>query len=92
MPRLFTALELPERIAAQMALARGGVVGAIDLQPIPGSPGERVYRALDHLFFDSGVMLRPAGDTIELNPPLIVSEDQISEIMEKVGSAVKAAA
>src|SRR5271154_4097933 len=28
MPRLFTALELPERVAGQMALARGGVVGA----------------------------------------------------------------
>ena len=24
MPRLFTALELPERVAGQMALARGG--------------------------------------------------------------------
>ena len=33
MPRLFTALELPERIAGQMALARGGVVGARWLEP-----------------------------------------------------------
>ena len=32
MPRLFTALELPERVAGQMALARGGVVGARWLQ------------------------------------------------------------
>ncbi len=33
MPRLFTALELPERVAAWMALMRGGIVGARWLQP-----------------------------------------------------------
>jgi RNA 2',3'-cyclic 3'-phosphodiesterase len=33
MPRLFTALELPERVMSQMALARGGVVGARWLDP-----------------------------------------------------------
>ena len=33
MPRLFTALELPERAAFQLALMRGGVVGARWLEP-----------------------------------------------------------
>jgi 2'-5' RNA ligase len=33
MPRLFTALELPETVARQMALARGGVAGARWLEP-----------------------------------------------------------
>jgi RNA 2',3'-cyclic 3'-phosphodiesterase len=33
MPRLFTALELPEAVAGQLALARGGVVGARWLEP-----------------------------------------------------------
>jgi RNA 2',3'-cyclic 3'-phosphodiesterase len=33
MPRLFTALELPEAIVGQLALARGGVVGARWLEP-----------------------------------------------------------
>jgi beta-alanine--pyruvate transaminase len=37
-------------------------------------------------------MIRPAGDTIELTPPLIVSEGQIGEIMDKVGASIKAAA
>jgi 2'-5' RNA ligase len=32
-PRLFTALELPEGVARQLALARGGVVGARWLDP-----------------------------------------------------------
>jgi RNA 2',3'-cyclic 3'-phosphodiesterase len=33
MPRLFTAIELPERVVGQMALMRGGVVGARWLEP-----------------------------------------------------------
>lgn len=33
MPRLFTALELPETIVGQLALMRGGVVGARWLEP-----------------------------------------------------------
>jgi RNA 2',3'-cyclic 3'-phosphodiesterase len=33
MPRLFTALELPERVAGQLAFMRGGVVGARWLEP-----------------------------------------------------------
>ena len=69
-----------------------GLTGAIDLAPVPGSPGERVRTALDHAFFEAGIMIRPAGDTIELTPPLIVSEDQIGEIMDKVGASIKAAA
>ena len=69
-----------------------GLTGAIDLAPIPGSPGERVFRALEHAFFNAGIMIRPAGDTIELTPPLIVSENEIGEIMDKVGASIKAAA
>jgi beta-alanine--pyruvate transaminase len=69
-----------------------GLTGAIDLAPIPGSPGERVRRALDHSFFNAGIMIRPAGDTIELTPPLIMSENDIGEIMDKVGASIKAAA
>ena len=37
-------------------------------------------------------MLRISGDTIELTPPLIVSEAQIDEIMEKTAASIKAAA
>jgi len=33
-----------------------------------------------------------AGDTIELTPPFIVSENQIGEIVDKVAASIKAAA
>ena len=37
-------------------------------------------------------MLRLSGDTIELTPPLIISENQIGEVMEKTAASIKAAA
>jgi beta-alanine--pyruvate transaminase len=37
-------------------------------------------------------MLRVAGDTLALTPPLIVSEDQIGEIVEKVAKVIRAVA
>ena len=39
-----------------------------------------------------GSCCRLSGDTIELTPPLIVSEDQIGEIVDKVGRTIKAVA
>jgi beta-alanine--pyruvate transaminase len=69
-----------------------GLTGAIDLAPIGGSPTLRGYQVLEHSFHEAGVMLRISGDTIELTPPLIISEAQIGEIMDKVGASIKAAA
>jgi beta-alanine--pyruvate transaminase len=37
-------------------------------------------------------MIRIAGDTLALSPPLIVSEAQIGEIFDKVGRVIKAVA
>jgi beta-alanine--pyruvate transaminase len=69
-----------------------GLTGAIDLAPIQGSPGLRGYHVLEHSFHEEGVMIRISGDTIELTPPLIISEAQIGEVMEKVAASIKAAA
>ena len=69
-----------------------GLTGAIDLAPIAGSPALRGYKALEHSFHEEGIMLRIAGDTIELTPPFIISEDQIGEIVDKVAQTIKAVA
>ena len=68
-----------------------GLTGAIDLAP-SDPPGARGYKALEHSFHNERIMLRMAGDTIELTPPFIISEDQIGEIVEKVGQTIKAVA
>ena len=69
-----------------------GLTGAIDLAPSSGGGGARGYAAVEYSFHQAGIMIRISGDTIELTPPLIVSEDQIGEIVDKVGRTIKAVA
>ena len=69
-----------------------GLTAAIDLAGIAGSPTLRGWNALEHSFHEAGIMLRLAGDTIELTPPLIVTEAQIGEIVEKTGATIRAVA
>ena len=42
--------------------------------------------------FDQGLMMRITGDTIALSPPLIVTEDQIGEITDKLAKVIRAVA
>jgi beta-alanine--pyruvate transaminase len=69
-----------------------GLTGAIDLAPSSGGAGARGYKAVEHSFHEAGIMIRISGDTIELTPPLIISEDQIGEIVDKVGQTIRAVA
>ena len=70
-----------------------GLVAAIDLAPVAGSPGKRAYEAMEKGFHDHGIMLRITGDTIALSPPLIVTEEQIDEIFaDKLPKVLKAIA
>jgi beta-alanine--pyruvate transaminase len=69
-----------------------GLTVGIDLASRAGSPGLRAYQAMEHAFADEGLMIRIAGDTLALSPPLIVSEAQIGEIFEKVGRVIETVA
>jgi beta-alanine--pyruvate transaminase len=69
-----------------------GLAAGIDLASRPGAFGKRAYDVMERAFNDFGVMVRVAGETLALSPPLIVSEAQIGEIFEKVGKAIKAVA
>ena len=69
-----------------------GLTAAIDLAPKANAPGLRGTDALNSSFFDHDVMMRAAGDTLALTPPLIVSESQIGEIVDKVGKVIRAIA
>ena len=54
--------------------------------------GKRGVDGLNSAFHDNDIMLRVAGDTLALTPPLIVSEDQIGEIIEKTAKVIRAVA
>jgi beta-alanine--pyruvate transaminase len=69
-----------------------GLTAGIDLTSRPDQPGKRGFDALNSAFFDNDLMLRIAGDTLALTPPLIVSEAQVGEIAEKVAKVIRAVA
>ncbi|CCE08833.1 putative aminotransferase protein, class-III [Bradyrhizobium sp. STM 3843] len=69
-----------------------GLTAGIDLASLPDAAGKRGYSAMETAFHSNDLMLRIAGDTLALTPPLIVSEDQVGEIVEKVGKVIKAVA
>src|ERR1700720_1899596 len=69
-----------------------GLTAGIDLPPRPELVGKRGFGALNSAFHDNDLMLRVAGDTLALTPPLIVTEDQIGEIVDKVAKVIRAIA
>ena len=69
-----------------------GISAGVDLAARPGAPGERGYEAMERAFHDEDLVIRIAGDTLAIAPPLIVSEAEIGEIFEKVGRVIRAVA
>ena len=57
---------------------------------LPVPPGLVVTTEACNAFFDNDMMLRIAGDTLVLTPPLSISEDQIGEIMDKLNKIIRA--
>jgi beta-alanine--pyruvate transaminase len=60
-----------------------GLMGAIELEPLPGQPGLRASTAFRRAF-DAGILVRTTGDVIALSPPLIISRPQIDELIDKL--------
>ena len=69
-----------------------GLACGIDLAPLPGKPGARASAAMEHAFHSENLLVRLTGDTLALSPPLIVSEGQIGELLDKVGRTIRAVA
>ncbi|MGW9329489.1 aminotransferase class III-fold pyridoxal phosphate-dependent enzyme [Bosea sp. NPDC055594] len=69
-----------------------GLVGAVDLAPRADGVGKRAFEAMDSLFREEGLMVRTAADTIAFSPPLIITEDQVEELIGKLRRAIRAVA
>jgi beta-alanine--pyruvate transaminase len=65
-----------------------GLIGAVELEPIAGSPTKRAFSAFVKGFED-GILIRTTGDIIAMSPPLIISKAQIDELIGKLGSILK---
>ncbi len=65
-----------------------GLVGAVELAPIAGTPGKRAFDIFLAAFAD-GLLVRATGDTIALSPPLIISEAEIGKLTDMLGAVLK---
>ena len=58
-----------------------GLVGAVELEPVAGSPTKRAFSCFLRAW-EKGLLIRTTGDIIALSPPLIISKEQIDEIID----------
>jgi beta-alanine--pyruvate transaminase len=65
-----------------------GLIGAIELEPIPDAPTKRAFPAFLEAF-ENGVLIRTTGDTIALSPPLIISRAEIDELFGTLSTVLK---
>jgi beta-alanine--pyruvate transaminase len=69
-----------------------GLVGAIELAPLPGEPTKRAFSVFLDCFERQGVLIRTTGDIIALSPPLIVQRADIDRFIDAIGTAIRRAA
>ncbi|CDX29742.1 Omega-amino acid--pyruvate aminotransferase [Mesorhizobium sp. SOD10] len=65
-----------------------GLIGAIELAPIAGSPTKRAFSAFVKAF-ERGALIRTTGDIIALSPPLIITKGQINELIDHVRDVLR---
>ena len=66
-----------------------GLVGAIELESIPGHPTKRAFSAFVKAF-ERGALIRTTGDIIALSPPLMITKSQIDELVDHVRAVLRA--
>ncbi len=69
-----------------------GIVGAIEMATRDGMVGARAMDAMNACFWDQNLLVRITGEIIALSPPLIVSESQVGEIIDRVRKALRSIA
>jgi beta-alanine--pyruvate transaminase len=67
-----------------------GLIGAIELAPIPGKPGARGFDAFVRAF-EKGVLVRVTGDIIALSPPLVIERTHIDELFGTLADVLRSA-
>jgi beta-alanine--pyruvate transaminase len=65
-----------------------GLIGAVELEPIAGSPTKRAFSAFVEAY-EKGILIRTTGDIIAMSPPLIITKAQIDELIGTLGGILK---
>jgi beta-alanine--pyruvate transaminase len=65
-----------------------GLMAAIELEPRAGAPGARGFELFVDCF-QRGALVRVTGDVVAMSPPLIISQEQIEQLMETLAQGLK---
>ena len=65
-----------------------GLIGGIELEPIPGQPTKRAFSVFLKAF-EQGVLIRTTGDIIALSPPLIIEKSHIDQLIGAIADILK---
>ncbi|HEX5649583.1 MAG TPA: aspartate aminotransferase family protein [Steroidobacteraceae bacterium] len=65
-----------------------GLIGAIELDPIPGKPGARGYQTFVRAF-EKGLLVRVTGDIIALSPPLIIEKRHVDQVFGTLAETLR---
>ena len=57
-----------------------GLIGAIELEGIPGEPTKRAFNAFLQAY-EKGILIRTTGDIIAMSPPLIIEKSHIDQLI-----------
>jgi len=66
-----------------------GLMGALDLEPVPGEPARRGITLFERAF-EAGLVVRTAGDTLALCPPLVTQPDELDMMFDRLEQALVA--
>ena len=66
-----------------------GLVGAVELAPRDGKMGARAMDVMVDCFANENLLIRVTGDIIAMSPPLIIEREQIDQVIERLGKALR---
>jgi beta-alanine--pyruvate transaminase len=81
---LFSLKGLPHVIDARSI----GLIGAVELDPIAGSPAKRAFTAFLNSY-EKGILIRTTGDIIAMSPPLIIEKNEIDQLVGTLADVIK---
>ncbi|WP_306119722.1 MULTISPECIES: aspartate aminotransferase family protein [unclassified Roseitalea] len=66
-----------------------GLIGAVELEPIPGAPTKRAFSAFLEAYHNHDLLIRTTGDIIAFSPPLIIEKQHIDRIVETMSAVLR---
>ncbi len=66
-----------------------GLIGAVELEPIPEAPTKRAFSAFLKAY-EKGILIRTTGDIIAMSPPLIIDRAQVDELIGTLREVLEA--